>query len=328
MKATMVLRSLAVAGFAFTASANAQYTGLYVFGDSLSDTGNNAAFIGADPGQVVTGNTYIPTFPYASGQYTNGNVWVHTFAAGLGLSSSAAPFWAGGGVYAFGGAQTGITPTPPGFPPSMIDQTGGFLFATGGFAPGNALYVLAGGGNNARAAIEAIGGGADIGTTIATTAASYAADIGFMVDQLQLAGAHDIIVWNTPNLGLAPAIQALGDDASLLAAGLTFTMNSALAAELADEGSGVKVFDVFSLMSGVAMFPGAFGLTNASDACGALASCDGYLFWDGIHPTAAGHAILGHAMLAAVPEPETYALMAAGLLIIAFRTRRKRAQAL
>ena len=47
-----------------------------------------------------------------------------------------------------------------------------------------------------------------------------------------------------------------------------------------------------------------------------------------IHPTAAGHAILGNAMLAAVPEPETYALMAAGLLILAFRVRRKRAQAL
>ena len=329
MKATMVLRLLAVAAFAFASSANAQYTGLYVFGDSLSDTGNNAVVLGPAPGgQVVTGNTYIPTFPYASGQYTNGNVWVHTFAAGLGLSAAAAPALAGGGVFAFGGAQTGVTPTPPGFPPSMIAQTGMFFGATGGSAPSGALYVLAGGGNNARAAMEAIGLGADIGNTIAATAASYAADIGFMVDQLQLAGAHDIIVWNTPNLGLAPAIQALGDDASLLATGLTFTMNSALAAELADEGGGVKMFDVFSLMTGVAMFPGAFGLTNVSDACGALASCDGYLFWDGIHPTAAGHLILGNAMLAAVPEPETYALMAAGLLIIALRTRRKRAQVL
>ena len=166
MKALMVLRLLAAAAFAFASSANAQYSGLYVFGDSLSDTGNNALAIGTAPGQVVTGNSYIPTFPYASGQYTNGNVWVHTFASGLGLS--AAPALAGGGVFAFGGAQTGVTPTPPGFPPSMIDQTGAFLFATGGFAPGNALYVLAGGGNNARAAMEAIGGGAANGPPHAT----------------------------------------------------------------------------------------------------------------------------------------------------------------
>src|SRR5262245_32729471 len=91
-------------------AAQAHYAGLGVFGDSLSDTGNNAAYIGANGGQTITGNTYIPTNPYGSGQYTNGNVWVNSFATGLGLSPL--PVVAGGGVFAFGGAQTSFDPPP------------------------------------------------------------------------------------------------------------------------------------------------------------------------------------------------------------------------
>ena len=44
--------------------------------------------------------------------------------------------------------------------------------ATGNVASPSALYVVAGGGNNARAALGAVAGGADPGTTAAATAAS------------------------------------------------------------------------------------------------------------------------------------------------------------
>ena len=37
------------------------YNSMVVFGDSLSDSGNNAAAGLFDPNQVITGNTYIPT---------------------------------------------------------------------------------------------------------------------------------------------------------------------------------------------------------------------------------------------------------------------------
>ena len=325
MKRRLIASLLFIAAVTCAPVVHASYSGLYVFGDSLSDTGNNAFYIGADPTQTITGNTYIPTNPYASGQYSNGNVWVHTFAAGLGLSPL--PVVAGGGVFAFGGAQTSVNPPPYGFPPSLTTQMGMFFSLTGGYAPSNSLYVIAGGGNNARAALEAIGGGADVQATIGATAAQYAADIGAMVDSLQAAGAKDIVVWNTPNLGLAPAIAAGGPSVSFLGMAVASTMNGALAAELSDE-TGVRLFDVFGLVTSIAMNPGLYGLSNVKDACGAIAGCDAsqYLFWDGIHPTATGHAILGNAMAAAIPEPETYALLIAGLGILLFEARRRRAR--
>ena len=69
-----------------------------------------------------------------------------------------------------------------------------------------------GGGNNARATFSNVAALTDfglIGSTMTSAAASYANDVGGIVDQLQAAGAQNIIVWNTPNIGLAPAIKAL-----------------------------------------------------------------------------------------------------------------------
>jgi outer membrane lipase/esterase len=39
-----------------------------------------------------------------------------------------------------------------------------------------------------------------------------------------------------------------------------------------------------------------------------------FLFWDGIHPTSAGHLIIGDAMLALVPEPSSIALLLIAML--------------
>ena len=61
--AASILACAAVSASAVAAPS--PYSALVVFGDSLSDSGNNSnlgAFgIGADPGQVITSNFYIPT---------------------------------------------------------------------------------------------------------------------------------------------------------------------------------------------------------------------------------------------------------------------------
>lgn len=204
-------------------AAAAIYSQLVVFGDSLSDSGNNTIAIGSNPGQVVSGNTYVPSQTYGSGVYSNGPVWATDAAAKLGVPLT--PSLAGGTNYAFGGATTG--PAISAFPFSLLTQANQYLaFNT---VSANALYVIAGGGNDARAALNTIAAcaGVCLGPTVAQTAAQYAANVGAIVDALQAGGAQHIIVWNTPNLGLAPAVAAAG--ASGLGTLLASSMNLALA---------------------------------------------------------------------------------------------------
>jgi phospholipase/lecithinase/hemolysin len=55
--------------------------------------------------------------------------------------------------------------------------------------------------------------------------------------------------------------------------------------------------DTFALLDEIVAAPASFGLTDVSHPCIALnttvhpycAKPGGYLFWDGIHPTVAGH---------------------------------------
>jgi len=318
--------ALVLAALASAPAAAGPYDTFVVFGDSLSDSGNNASppFNLLDPGQTITGNTYIPSAMYAPHTYSNGPVWASDFAAMIGLPL--APSLAGGTDFAFGGATTG-TPGggPLGFPFSLIVQAGQYLAATGNHASPNGLYVIAGGGNDARAALTAIGGGASIPGTILATASSFAANVGSIVDALQAAGAQHIIVWDAPNIGLAPAVAAGGALTVGLATNLTASMNAALAARLAGE-AGVTTFDLFGLGTQIAANPALFGFTDIANACGAIvgANCDQYAYWDGIHPTAATHRVIADAFfITAVPEPETWVLLAGGFAFLGAISRRR-----
>lgn len=316
---------LVAASFCVSSVASAGYSGLYIFGDSLSDPGNLAAAIGADPSQVISGNGYIPDRPYASQQFSNGDVWARTYADLMGLGAFGQPFGVGGGNYAYGGAR--VTAEGPGLPPSLTTQESIFFLGShGGVAPLDALYVIEGGGNDARDTLALAAASADPSAVIGPAAFAYASGIGDLVDSLQSSGAQHIVVWNVPNLGLAPAVTSLGAGASFLGGLVSQSMNNALSQRLAGE-NGVTVFDLFGALTSFVTNPGAYGLANVSDACGAIAGCDPStsLFWDGIHPTSAGHALLAQEMfVATVPEPSEYALMFAGLIMVARRLSARR----
>ncbi|MBC8056341.1 MAG: PEP-CTERM sorting domain-containing protein [Rhizobiales bacterium] len=134
-------------------------------------------------------------------------------------------------------------------------------------------------------------------------------------------------MWNTPNLGLAPAVAETGFGA--VGSFVAGAMNGALALRLGGE-IGVATFDLFGFGSQVAANPAAFGFTDVANACGAVsgANCSQYAYWDGIHPTTATHLAIANAMFAAtIPEPQTYALMALGLVAVAWGARRRGAKA-
>jgi outer membrane lipase/esterase len=294
------------------------YSSLYVFGDSLADSGNNAVVIDTNfgGGRTPTPLTepLIPSLPYASNRYSNGPVWVEYLAADLGLSAQ--PALQGGTNFAFGGARTG--PAGSSFPYSLTDQVGLFLGATGGIAPGSALYVVEGGGNDARdVLLAALGGG-----NPAPLIQAYAQHMGNLLTALALAGADQFLLWNVPDIGKIPAITTLGPQASAAASFLAAQMNLALVQTLAglapDITDGIHLFDAYDTIDAIVNDPAAFGFGNARDACAMSAACiadpTGYFFWDGIHPTTAGHALMASLALAEIPEPGTILLLAVGLL--------------
>ena len=200
-----------------TATA-APISGLFIFGDSLSDPGNNAILLNPPPSPPnnvtlpsdITGNSFIPTFPYApSYQYSNGNVWAYQFATMLGLPSAVAGPVLGGGIgsnFAFGGATTGPV-NNVGSVPSLLTQAANFVAALGpASAPANALYVVAGGGNNAREAMTAIAGGADPTATIGAAGHSILATsmvaLILSVPEIDPAGSSSVVALVIGVLGL------------------------------------------------------------------------------------------------------------------------------
>jgi outer membrane lipase/esterase len=319
---------------ALSASATGPYTGLVVFGDSLSDGGNNALLLaplfgGALPPVVIASDADYARLPSAAGTYSNGPVWTHYLAQSLGVPLT--PSLAGGGNYAFGGAQTSVNGNDiaglPGFPYSLRVQLDSYLGSTAHTADPAALYVVAGGGNNVRAALEAIATGADPDATALAAISQYASDMAGLVGDLRLAGAQHVLVLNTPNFGLTPLAQAMG--VGPLATALSYAMDAALDDALA--GSGVLQFDMFSFMSAVVAAGPASGFSNWTQACAAAVNtCDvnTALFWDGIHPTTLAHQQLAAAVLGvAVPEPDAAVLMLAGLAVLGALWHRRRAAA-
>ena len=151
--------ALAVSAILATPSQASPFSSLVVFGDSLSDSGNVASLGRYDPTQVISGNTYIPDNAYAFGTLSNGPVWATQFAGliGLPLAPSAAPPlpYGGGSNYAFASARTGDA-SAGNAAPSLLDERDMYLGVSLGVADPTGLYVVAGGGNNARDALKTL----------------------------------------------------------------------------------------------------------------------------------------------------------------------------
>ena len=311
-----------------TAHAGPFFSDIFVFGDSLSDNGNIFIALGGatTTPTPVSGNTFIPSAPYDRGgapllpAFSNGPIWVEQFADALGLT--VAPSLLGGNNFAFGGAR--MAPGAP-FPPSVSEQVDGFLTAIdvtpGPDAPSDALYVVWGGGNDARDAAEAVlvsGNPAVAGPFIS----AYATSLSSAIIDLAAEGAESILVPNVPDIGKVPAVLALGPAASMGASNIATAFNDAAAPLLAGLATALSIelieLDAFGVVNDAVA--STFGFGNVSDACAASPACiaspDSHFFWDGIHPTSAGHAVFAEAALTAVPEPTSILLMGLALALL------------
>jgi phospholipase/lecithinase/hemolysin len=132
-------------------------------------------------------------------------------------------------------------------------------------------------------------------------------------------------------LGITPAFAGTGDAAGATALTQAFNFNLAGLLTALDSALPIEIvqFDTYAALDDLVANPGAYGLTNVTQQCvqnllPGPGQCDPgtWLFWDSVHPTTAGHAILGAQFSAAVPEPGTLALLGFALLAVGFARRR------
>jgi phospholipase/lecithinase/hemolysin len=160
------------------------------------------------------------------------------------------------------------------------------------------------GTNDIRDAFQIYAMGGDGGPVLAQALGSIALNI----QRLYVAGARNFLVWVAPNVALTPAIRSLPPAAQGLATFLTHVFNVNLTGLLVGQlpavlpGISFRRLDVDQILMAIVDKPAAFGLDSVTTACltpnDAPFTCklpDQYLFWDGIHPTKAGHAILAAA---------------------------------
>lgn len=284
--APAALAVAAVCGLASAASAQS-YGRLVVFGDSLSDNGNLYA---------ASFNTQPPSPPYFQGRFSNGPVFTELLGFNAGRSAAGAPV-TGSINYAYGGARTDSS---VGLPPGMRTQLTQYTSAGGTFGANDLVSVL-GGANNIFQAIPAAAISASPQAAIQPVALSAAADINFIVNSVATAGAGTILVTNLPKLSLTPQFRT--SPAAPLADFAVTSFNGALSTGLfataaARPGTNIILMDLFKVGDVIAANPGSFGLTNTTDACfngvTVCATPGTYFYWDGVHPTAAGHQLLAN----------------------------------
>jgi len=280
---------------------------IVVFGDSLSDPGNAFALAGGTntPPDYSQDFFLVPDRPYARGghHFSNGATWAEHFARSKGLGASALPAFRGSNGsatnYAVGGARAYDHPDTV----NLTQQVGQFLQDVGSVAPGDALYFVAVGGNDLRD-VAATGNTAIVGLALESIKAN--------ILQLYAAGARRFVVWNAPKIAVTPAIRAL--DAILPGAaaqvdGLTLQYNMHLGALLSAlqgfPGITILQFDAYGKVAAIHEDGAAFGLGEVNAPCitpnvppFACQNPDDYMFWDGIHPTRAVHAIIAQEIAA------------------------------
>jgi phospholipase/lecithinase/hemolysin len=346
-------------GFAGTVFAT-PYNGLYVFGDSLSDAGNAYQLTGG----------ILPVSPvYSQGRFTDGDVWVQDLARRVGLGA-VTPSLAGGNDFAFGGAQTGTTLVHRGNPTDLNAQFAAYQAAVTDPKP-NALYTLWIGSNDVDALVSALGDAAlspkatnigkaqvahNIGAAGINTDIAQAVDnVGAVVDRLAASGMNNLLVLNVPDLSKTPnAIAAAALTANPMATlaeiqALTGRFDTALDKKLTmlsqTDGFTLSLVDIYGIVDQIAAHPAAFGLTNSTDPCWTgnftdaasgrvCSSPNSYLFWDNMHPTAAGHRLIANIALRslpiAVPEPANgglFMLALSGIIMLSVsRWQQKRAR--
>lgn len=281
---------------------NRTFTNQYTFGDSLSDNGNAfAASAGRAPG---------PNPPYVGGRWSNGPTWAELLGNSLAVGVAAPTSVKTGMDFAFGGASTlqaRNNDSGAGFPalPTQlalfqshavsIQRTDLFTVWIGA----NDILFTAGQANPAVMA--------PVGISAAQEAAKG-------IQTLIGLGAKNVLVLNMPDIGLTPAGLSSGGGSSLLTPG-SLAYNSEFDSRLAAIAAAapdvtITRVDAAGLIAQMQRDYKTLGFANANSGLilpasqGGGGDPNGYVFFDGIHPTARTHVLIARVVTEMLnPEP-------------------------
>lgn len=252
----------------------ANFSDIYVFGDSLSDTGQ---LFQESQAQIPSSSLYF------EGRFSNGPVWVEYLAEQLNM-----PFNPDTN-FAYGGATTGEMNRNETYSRGLLDQVNRFQ-QTQDSADPNALYIVWAGPNDYLGNQESNPNQpvSNVSEAIATLAAM---------------GAQNFLVPNLPDLGNLPGTR--NSQSSVQLNELIRLHNQGLAESLQQLssrlGSDVEIIplNVNEIYNRVLDNPADFGFINVTEPCvnqqrgRVCQNPNEYLFWDDIHPTTIAHEQLG-----------------------------------
>ncbi len=264
---------------------------IFVFGDSLSDTGNSFKF---------TGGAIPPAQFYSDGRASNGPLALEILAdrnPNLTLNPV--------NNFAFIGARTGTGNSNEddlgGVDlPGLRDQIDAFKLGIGaGKADPKGLYAIWAGPNDF---LDFLGGSTS--EDPAVLVAQGAANLTYAASTLNSLGAKNIVLPNMADLGQLPFSRGFQTEATAISK----AFNAAVALELGNLKFDVTAVDLFATTQEVAKNPAKFGFTNVTDPLLLLklstppppvpgspeffSNPTQFFFWDVFHPTTEGHAVL------------------------------------
>jgi phospholipase/lecithinase/hemolysin len=261
---------------------------LFAFGDSLSDIG-----------RLFSAAALPPSPPYFNGRFSNGPVAVETLATELGLQLSLAT------DFAIGGAQTGrtnINDTDTRKVGGLLDQVDQFKTQASSLGAGpEDLYVVWAGANDFLNITPT--------TNPLTVLAAAVANTTTAVTALAQAGAKNIVVAKTPNLGRVPiSLQAnLLESLTQLSNSYNATLENSLDQLESSLGNvNIILADLFTTSETIAQNPTQFGFTNITEPflngltpTNPTADPNQYFFWDVVHPTTRAHSFFANTFRSA-----------------------------
>jgi phospholipase/lecithinase/hemolysin len=329
-QALVPLVLLASSFFPASGKAIGSLTNLFVVGDSYSDSGNAYA---------ITGGNFPPSH-YFQGRASNGPVaveylWNHFNPGDTSFRASAQ----GGTNYAINGATTGVEnflsvwPVTAPTVGSLFEDKGNFsqlnVFrgaypGAAGFDPETSLFVVwlfpndlfyhrdtggstTGLGDSSGSFDGTQGGPPKIG--FADVISNGISNIvGTIRDLAATNGIRNFLVPNLGDIGKTP--EVIGTPQESFLSMLSNDFNTGLEAALTDldqelSDASITQFQVDDLFAEIQANKEAFGFENVTEKCvenlsNGRCNPSTWLFWDGSHTTAAGHAVIGDRFYKAV----------------------------